>query len=295
MDSAVRPSRSARSIAASTTSSTVTFCLGPRRAGPSSGLGEAVPPQQPEHGIGVGHGAHPNFFVRRTEQMLRLVRSTPYTVRHWRPRCHYPPPIEARGLRKRYGDTFALDGFDLDVSRRLGARAPRAERRRQEHGRPHLRHADPHRRGRGPRRRVRRPHPARAGALGDRPGRAVGGARRDPPRTREPRDVRPPARPRPPPRRRRAPPSCWRRWTSPTRRTARCRPTPAACGAGSTSPPRSSPDRRCCSSTSRRPGSTRAGGPTSGTPYVAWSRWARRCCSPRSTSRRPTGSPTGSR
>ena len=27
-----------------------------------------------------------------------------------------PPPIEARGLRKRYGDTFALDGFDLDVS-----------------------------------------------------------------------------------------------------------------------------------------------------------------------------------
>jgi ABC-2 type transport system ATP-binding protein len=29
-----------------------------------------------------------------------------------------PPPIEARGLRKRYGDTFALDGFDLDVSAR---------------------------------------------------------------------------------------------------------------------------------------------------------------------------------
>ena len=28
----------------------------------------------------------------------------------------HPPPIEARGLRKRYGDTFALDGFDLDVS-----------------------------------------------------------------------------------------------------------------------------------------------------------------------------------
>ena len=27
-----------------------------------------------------------------------------------------PPPLEARGLRKRYGDTFALDGFDLDVS-----------------------------------------------------------------------------------------------------------------------------------------------------------------------------------
>lgn len=28
----------------------------------------------------------------------------------------HPPPLAARGLRKRYGDTLALDGFDLEVS-----------------------------------------------------------------------------------------------------------------------------------------------------------------------------------
>ena len=46
------------------------------------------------------------------------------------------------------------------------------------------------------------------------------------------------------------------------RRPAGRRPTPAACAAGSTSPARWSPGRRCCSSTSRPPGSTRAAAPS---------------------------------
>ena len=46
--------------------------------------------------------------------------------------------------------------------------------------------------------------------------------------------------------------------------TGRRRPTPAACGAGSTWPARWSPGRRCCSSTSRPPVSTRAAAPTCG-------------------------------
>ena len=51
-------------------------------------------------------------------------------------------------------------------------------------------------------------------------------------------------------RRARARTSCWTASTSPTRAGARRRPTPAACGGGSTWPPRSSTARPCCSSTS---------------------------------------------
>ena len=47
-----------------------------------------------------------------------------------------------------------------------------------------------------------------------------------------------------------------RAWPTPA--TGRPRPTPAACAAGSTWPPAWSGGRRCCSSTSRPPGSTRA-------------------------------------
>ena len=60
------------------------------------------------------------------------------------------------------------------------------------------------------------------------------------------------------------PPSCSSSSTSPTPPTARRARTPAACAAGSTSPPRSCTARRCCSSTSRRPASTRRAAATSG-------------------------------
>ena len=68
---------------------------------------------------------------------------------------------------------------------------------------------------------------------------------------------------------------------------------PAGSGDGSTWPWASSAGRSCCSSTSRRPGSTRRPGARSGT----WSRrsppTARRSCSRRTTWRRPSASPTG--
>ena len=53
-------------------------------------------------------------------------------------------------------------------------------------------------------------------------------------------------------------PSCSSASTSPTPPSGRSRRTPAACAAGSTSRPRSSPSRRCSSSTSRRRAWTRA-------------------------------------
>ena len=52
--------------------------------------------------------------------------------------------------------------------------------------------------------------------------------------------------------------SCSSASSSPTPPTVPSRPTRAACGAGWTSPPRSSPARPCCSSTSRPPAWTRA-------------------------------------
>ena len=91
-----------------------------------------------------------------------------------------------------------------------------------------------HRAGRPVRRRRREPH---------RPGEPAAGRRL----THHAR------RPRP----RRAPTSCSSSSGSPTPPTVRSGPTRAACAAGSTSPPRSCTDRRCCSSTSRPPGSTR--------------------------------------
>ncbi len=53
--------------------------------------------------------------------------------------------------------------------------------------------------------------------------------------------------------------------------------------------------RGCCSSTSRPPASTRAAATPSGRSPASSSPRARRCCSPPSTSRRPTSSPTASR
>ena len=55
-----------------------------------------------------------------------------------------PPPTRSsrRGLRKRYGSTMALDGFDLAVERGHRARPARPERRGQDDGRALPRHPD---------------------------------------------------------------------------------------------------------------------------------------------------------
>ena len=63
----------------------------------------------------------------------------------------------------------------------------------------------------------------------------------------------------------RAPTSCSSASTSPTPPTGPPRPTPAACAAGSTSRPAWSRGRRCSSSTSRPPASTRGAAATCGT------------------------------
>ena len=110
------------------------------------------------------------------------------------------PAIETEGLVKTFGDTRAVDGVDLAVRARHGLRRPRPERRRQDDDDPHARHAAaarrrhragarPRRRRRGRRRaRPRQPHrPARLG-------------RRGPDRPREPRPARPAARLRAAPR-----------------------------------------------------------------------------------------------
>ena len=49
--------------------------------------------------------------------------------------------VIAEGLVKRYGDVTALDGLDLRVPEGTVLGPARAERRRQDHGRPHPDHA----------------------------------------------------------------------------------------------------------------------------------------------------------
>ena len=94
----------------------------------------------------------------------------------------------------------------------------------------------------------------------------------------------------------RVPTSCSSASTWPTLATGASRPTPAACAASSTWPPASSSRHRCCSSTSRRRASILAAASACGL-RSASSRpmRARPCCSRPSISRRPTGSPIGSR
>ena len=82
---------------------------------------------------------------------------------------------------------------------------------------------------------------------------------------------RPPAGPVPARRQGPGRASCWSGSSSPTPPTGRPRPTPAACGAGSTWRPAWSAARRCSSSTSRPPGSTRAAATRCGTWCAGWS------------------------
>ena len=204
--------------------------------------------------------------------------------------------IEAEGLVKRYGDVVALDGLDLEVAAGHRARPARPQRRRQDDHRADPDHAAASRTPAGPPWSgidvvARRP----GAAPGDRPVRAVRRGRRAPHRVREPRHGRPALPPRPHRAAGSGRTSCSSGSTWSTRPTGRRRATPAGCGAGSTWPPRWWPSRRCCSSTSRPPGSTRAAGSACGRSSPTWCAAARRCCSPPSTSRRPTGWPTRSR
>ena len=146
--------------------------------------------------------------------------------------------IVVEGLVKRFGATTALDGVDLTVAEGsvLGLLGPNGAGKttvvrilttllRADAGRAEVV---------GPRRRARR----RRGPRVDRPHRPVRRRRRVPDRVREPGDGRPalpPAQGRGPVAGRRAAGPL-----RPDRRRAagRPRPTPAACAAGSTSPPR---------------------------------------------------------
>ena len=90
------------------------------------------------------------------------------------------------------------------------------------------------------------------------------------------------------------PTRCSTRWASPTTATGWSAPTPAACSDASTSVPASSVRRASCSSTSRPPGSTLGAATSCGSRSRTWWRAAPTCCSPPSTSTRPTVSPTSS-
>ena len=166
--------------------------------------------------------------------------------------------IRVEGLVKRFGEVVALDGIDFEVPQGTvfgllgpnGAGKTTAVRILTTILQPD-----------GGQRRGARPRRGQATADGraasDRPRRPVRGGRREPHRPREPahgRAAHPPADAR---RSCRARTSCSSGSSSPTPPTGRCAPTRAACAGGSTSPPRWCTARRCCSSTSPRPGSTR--------------------------------------
>ena len=87
---------------------------------------------------------------------------------------------------------------------------------------------------------------------------------------------------------------CWTAPASPTSPTARWPSARAVSSSGSGSRWRCCPTRRCCSSTSPRPAWTSRGGGPSGRPSAPTPSRAAPCCSRRTTSRRPTSTPTGS-
>ena len=169
------------------------------------------------------------------------------------------PAIEAIGLVKRYGAQRALDGVDLDVPRGAVLRDARPERRRQDHRGPHPRPRSYARRGLGagsPDSTSRRDPVPCAGASGSP---AQYAAVDDPLTGRENLEMIGELHRlgRGAPARERAASAARAVRRSPTPPTAREGRTRAACAGASTSRRASSPGPRCCSSTSRRPASTR--------------------------------------
>ena len=161
------------------------------------------------------------------------------------------PPIEARGLVKRYGHITAVDDVDLDGQRRRRLRLPRAERRRQDDVAADAARADPARRGQ--REAVRARPPRRGGARPGRRRRLRRGAALLPVHERppQPRDGGGARRRR---RRRRGSTRRSTPSTSPTAPATRSAATRTACASGSASPARCCATRGCCCSTSRPPG-----------------------------------------
>ena len=203
----------------------------------------------------------------------------------------FPPPnapgVELRGVAKSYGQVRAVRGIDLAIAARRDRGPARPQRRRQvDHPRPRPRprHARPGRRsacsgapGRGGRYRLDRRDAAdrRADQRAVGP-RGAGDARLAVPRPDAGRRGH-----------RRAPTSP----TSPTGAPTSCR---AARPSGCASPSRSSPTRGCSCSTSRRSPSTSRPAARSGRRCAASPPAGAPSCSPPTTSRRPTPSPTAS-
>ena len=174
--------------------------------------------------------------------------------------------IEADGLMKKYPkEVTALDGltFAVEPGTIFGLLGPNGAGKSTAV--KILTHARARRRGPGDRRRHRRGRAAGSGAPRDRRGRAGLGRRRPGHRPREPAPAGPALRDarvsRSRAARRRAAASAS---ASPTRPTGSPAATRAGCSGGSTSPWRWSTTRRCCSSTSRRPASTRRFAPRCG-------------------------------
>src|SRR5687768_17472556 len=117
------PSSSARAVAAATTSSTLSFVRGPRdpRGSPSRSRQSSrstrvgSPSLSAARGLPTGSSGvvMPLAYFPRTvyDDISHQIR-TLYEVRS---AMTSDPTLRARGLRKRYGTTAALDGFDLDV------------------------------------------------------------------------------------------------------------------------------------------------------------------------------------
>ena len=202
--------------------------------------------------------------------------------------------IHAEGLTKRYGETVALGGIDLDVPAGsiLGMLGPNGAGKTtavrilttlalpnegSRHGR-----------------RLRRRAPSGAGASKHRRHRPRRDGRRTAHRPTEPHHDRTPQRTLT--RRRQAPRRRAARATSiwPTRVAGSSRATPAACAVASTSPRASSPSHPSCSSMNRRRARPHQSGAHVGHHPSARGERGHACSSPRSTSTRPTSWPTRS-
>ena len=102
--------------------------------------------------------------------------------------------IEVEGLVKTFGDVRALDGVDLETPRRHRARPAGPQRGREDHRRARHDDAAGPRRRHGPGRRAGHRQGRNRAAGEDRAGRPVRRGRREPHRAGEPDDGRPPVR-----------------------------------------------------------------------------------------------------